>query len=137
MKHLLIASLITVLIVFTVTFVVTAINAIGTDFSDIRFSLVISGVAALVASIVVLFWAIPIHLLLSRINQKFLGWYISSAVIPSFAFIYILKPFGRDTDIQLFQQALFCSFAGSLGALGFWYFAVYRQRITSHLNGNT
>lgn len=128
MKHILIASLTTVLIVFTITFLVTAMDSIGTENPNLLIPLFISGVAALVSLIVVLFWAIPVHLLLGRIKQNYLGWYIVAAVLPSFAFIFILKPFGQDPGMVLMQQALFCSFAGSIGAVGFWYFAVYRQR---------
>lgn len=135
MKRLLIASLLTILIVFAVTLVVTAIDSIGSDFSDIRITLFMAAFAAFIASIVVLFWAIPIHLLLNRFKHTQVGWYLLSAVIPSFAFIYIIKPFGQDLHIHLFQQALFCSFAGALGALGFWYIAVYRQRLLVGRNG--
>ncbi|MFK7992935.1 MAG: hypothetical protein AB8B87_02275 [Granulosicoccus sp.] len=128
MKHLLKASVTAILIVFTVTFVVIAIDSIGNPYTDILIILFMAGVAALVSSIVIFFWAIPIHLLLSRIKKTHPGWYIAAVVIPCFAFIFVLKPFGRDLNLHLLQQALFCTSVGCLGAVGFWYFAVHQQR---------
>ena len=134
MKNLAIASVIVVLIVFTATFTVTFIDALGTDYSNILLPLFISSIAAIVALVVVLIWAIPVHLLLKRINQERVAWYILAAVVPSFFYIYVFKPFGNDLQIHLLLQALFCSFVGSLGAVAFWYIVVYRQRITRRLN---
>ena len=133
MKQLSMASGTVVLTVFVVTFVVAAIDSIGGDYPS-GISLMIASVAAIVALIVVVVWAIPIHLLLQKYNRSNLAWYIFSAVIPSFAFIYIFKPFGHDTNIYLLGQALFCSFSGGLGAVAFWYIVVYRQRITNVSN---
>jgi len=130
MKHLSVASGLVVLIVFVVTFVAATVDAIHTDYS-VFIALLTSGVASLVALVVVIFWAIPVHLILNRINKSGLVWYILAALIPSFAFIYALKPFGQDTNFDLLIQALFCSFAGTLGAIVFWYIAVYKKRITS------
>lgn len=130
MKHLSIASAVSVLIVFTVTFLVSAIDSIGSDYSDLRISLVIAGVAALVACIVIIVWALPVHLALRKLKHQSLVLYLVAAVIPSFIFIFAFKPFGQDSGIDLLQQALFCSFLGCLGAASFWYIAVYRLRIT-------
>ena len=134
MKHLVIASGLVVLIVFMVTFVVALIDSIGSEYSGIRISLIMAGVAAIVASVVLVIWAVPVHLLLQKYSRSNVAWYILAAIIPSFIFIYLFKPFGHDTDIYLFGQALFCSFSGSLGAVAFWYVVVYRQRITNVSN---
>ena len=117
------------LTVFVVTFVVAAIDSIGSDYPA-GISLMIAFVAAVVALIIMIVWAIPVHMLLQKYNQSNVAWYILAAVIPSFAFIYIFKPFGHDTNLDMLKQALFCSFAGGLGAIGFWFITVYRQRIT-------
>ncbi|WP_127560362.1 hypothetical protein [Saccharospirillum alexandrii] len=132
MKHLSMASAVTVLLVFTVVFLVSVIDSVGSDYSDFRISLVIAGVASLVACIVVIVWAIPVHFTLRQLKHQSLVWYLLAALIPGFTFIYAFKPFGQDSDIDLLQQALFCSFSGCIGAASFWYIAVYRQRITSH-----
>lgn len=129
MKRLSIASGTVVLTVFVVTFVVAAIDSIGSDY-PIGISLMIASVAVIVALIVMVVWAIPVHLLLQKYSRSNVAWYIFSAVIPSFAFVYIFKPFGHDTNLDMLRQALFCSFAGGLGAIAFWFITVYRQRIT-------
>jgi hypothetical protein len=133
MKHLLIASLVSVLTVFLVTFVVTFIDSIGSAYSHPLITLFIAGVSAMVASIVVLVWAIPIHLVLKRLNRPNVAWYLLSATVPAFVFIYIFKPLGNDSDVHLFGQAIICTIYGCLGVLSFWYIAVYRQRITKVL----
>ena len=127
MKNLFIASALNVLIVFIVTFLVITIDSIGNDMGHIVISLTISALAAAVAFVVLLFWAIPLHLILKRLNYSNPIWYILLALIPSFMFIYAFKPFGIDSNIDLLQQALFCSFVGSLSAIIFWYFAVYKE----------
>lgn len=129
MKRLFLAIVAVVLIVFAVTFLVIAINSWGRDFPGIAISIVIAFFAAIVASIVVITWAIPIHLLLRKLGYSNIAWYIVAAIIPSFGFIYGLKPFGNDKPIDLFMQASFCSVAGGLGAVAFWYILVYRQRV--------
>ena len=130
MKHLSVASLLVIVTAFVVTFVVTAIDSIGSDYSDIRISLLIAGVAALVAAITVIFWAIPVHLILKFFNRSNLAWYILTAIVPSFFFVYALKPFGHDSNTTLLSQALFCSLVGVIGATTFWYIAVFKLRIT-------
>jgi ABC-type glycerol-3-phosphate transport system permease component len=129
MKRLFIASVAVVIIVFAVTFFVCVIGSWGRDFPSILISLVIASFAAIVALIVVVAWAIPVHLLLQKFGYSNITWYIVAAIVPSFAFIYGLKPFGNDKPIDLFMQASFCSLAGSLGSVAFWYILVYRQRI--------
>ena len=130
MKHLLIASLVSVLTIFSATFVVTFIDSIGTAYSHPSITLLIAGVSAMVASIVVLVWAIPIHFVLKRLSKLNVTWYLMSSIVPAFVFIYAFKPFGNDSSTDLFGQAIICTIYGCLGALSFWYIAVYRQRIT-------
>jgi len=126
MKNILLASASVVLVVFIFTFLATVTSSTG---YQIGVSFVISGVSAVVALIVVIFWAIPIHLIFKKLNIFKPAWYVVSAIIPSFVFIYAFKPFGNDTSSDLLIQALFCSLAGGLGALSFWYLAVYRLKI--------
>lgn len=129
MKCLLTSSILVVLTVFVVTFFVTLVDALGSNYPIILISLLIASTAAIVALFVVAVWAIPIHLLLQKLGYSNIAWYIVAAIIPSFGFIYGLKPFGNDKPIDLFMQASFCSVAGGLGAVAFWYILVYRQRI--------
>lgn len=131
MKRLLTSSILVVSTVFVVTFFVTLVDALGSNYPIILISLLIASTAAIVALFVVAVWAIPIHLLLQKLGYSNIAWYIVAAIIPSFAFIYGLTPFGNDKPIDLFMQASFCSLAGGLGAVAFWYILVYRQRITN------
>ena len=105
-----------------------AIDSIGNEIGSIFLSFVIAAVAAGVALVVVLFWAIPLHLILKRFNLTNLTWYLLLALIPSFVFTYEVNPFSKLSNIGLFKQALFCSLVGSLGATFFWYIAIYKQR---------
>jgi hypothetical protein len=132
MKNILIASLAFLLTVFALVFLVALIDSIGSDFGDIRISAVIAGVATLVALIVLVVWAIPIHFLLGKFGKVKYCWYVLPALLPGFVFVYWLKPFGRDPDLHLLLQALFCSFVGVVSSLVFWYLAVFKpQRIKS------
>lgn len=115
-------------------FLVAAIDSIGSHYSDLRISLMIAGVAALVTCIVIIVWALPVHFALRKLKHQSLVWYLVAAVIPSSIFIYAFKPFGQDSNIGLLQQGLFCSFVGCLASASFWYIAVYRQRITRLLS---
>lgn len=66
MKRLFISSVLVALIVFAVTFTACLLNSIGHDFPSVVICLVIASFAAIVALIVVIVWAIPIHFLLQR-----------------------------------------------------------------------
>ncbi|RVT44672.1 hypothetical protein EMM73_16195 [Rheinheimera sediminis] len=129
MKSLSIASLCTVLTVFVVTFVVTAVDSIGTAYSGINISLLMASVAAIVAIVVVIAWALPLHYVLKKLERQEFHWYLLAAVVPSVIFIYGFKPFGQDSSVDLMKQTLFCSICGLIGATVFWYVAVYRTRI--------
>lgn len=130
MKSLSVASLCTILTVFVMTFLVSAVDSIGTDYSDIRISLLIAGVAAIVSMVVLVIWALPLHYVLKKLEQQALHWYLLAAVVPSVIFIYGFKPFGQDSSVDLMKQTLFCSICGLFGAAVFWYMAVFRLRIT-------
>jgi hypothetical protein len=130
MKSLSIASLCTVLTVFVVTFVVSAVESIGTVYSGITISLLTASVAATVTMVVVIAWALPLHYVLKKLKRQALHWYLLASVILSVIFIYGFKPFGHDSSVDLAKQALFCSIFGLIGAAVFWYMAVYRSRIT-------
>ena len=131
MKQLLKACCIVVVIVFLVTLLTAVIDSIGNDFG-IKVSLVIASIAALVSILVLLLWVLPMHYVFKQFEQTQLVWYLLIAILPSFVFIYGFKPFGNDSNIELFGQALFCSFAGGLAASFFWYITVYKA-----LNDNT
>jgi len=130
MKSLSIASLCTALTVFVVTFVVSAVGSIGTAYSGITISLLTASLAAIVAMVVVVVWALPLHYVLKKLNRQEFHWYLLAAVVPSVIFIYGFKPFGQDSSVDLMKQALFCSGCGLIGAAVFWYMAVFRLRIT-------
>lgn len=130
MKNLFKSSALVVLIVFTITLVIGLIDSIkptGVSSAAVAMSWVIAFAAALVAIFVVIVWAIPVHLVLSKMGHSNIAWYILAAVIPSFVFIFVVKPFGLDPFSALLTQALICSFIGSVGAAAFWYLSVYRQ----------
>lgn len=131
MNRLLIASSTVILITFFVTFFACVIDSREHNFLSILMSFIIASTAAIVALFVVAVWAIPVHLLLQKLGYSNIAWYIVAAIIPSFTFIYGLKPFGNDKPIDLLMQASICSLAGGLGAVAFWYILVYRQRIKS------
>jgi len=130
MKSLSIASLCTALTVFVVTFVVSAVDSIGTAYSGITISLLTASVAAIVAMVVVVAWALPLHYVLKKLERQALHWYLLASVVPSLIFVYGFKPFGNDSSVDLAKQALFCSVCGLIGAAVFWYMAVFRLRIT-------
>ena len=112
------------------TFVVSAVYSIGTAYSGITISLLTASVAAIVAIVVVLAWALPLHYVLKKLERQEFHWYLLAALVPSVIFIYGFKPFGQDSSVDLMQQTLFCSICGLIGAAVFWYVAVYRTRIT-------
>lgn len=130
-KLVFIGSSVVILVVFTVTLAACLMDSIGAGF-PIPIGFLIASFAAVVALIVVAVWAIPVHLLLQRFGFSNVGWYLLTAIIPSFTFIYGLKPFGNDKPIELLMQASFCSLAGGLGAVAFWYILVYRQRVKNY-----
>ena len=130
MKSLSVASLCTILTVFITTFLVSAVDSIGTVYSGITLSLLTASVAAIVTMVVLVVWTLPLHYVLKKLERQALHWYLLAAVVPSVIFIYGFKPFGQDSSVDLMKQALFCSVFGLIGAAVFWYMAVFRFRIT-------
>lgn len=127
MKRELIASVVVVGVVFLITFIATLFGSIGGDYPGFILSAVIAGVASLVATIVMVIWALPVHMVLRRYGVSNITWYIFLAIIPGFVFIYVFKPFGNDTHIDLLGQVLFCSLCGVLAAVVFWFITVFRR----------
>jgi len=109
MNRLFISGAAVVLIVFAFTFIMSLIDSIGRDFPTAVISLVIAFFASTVALIVVVVWAIPVHLLLQKYGCSNVLWYIFAAIVPSFTFIYWLKPFGNDKQIDLLGQHCFAA----------------------------
>jgi len=93
----------------------------------------IGGVATIVALIVMVSWALPIHFLLKKNNLSSVKWYVLAGITPAFIFIYVFKPFGDDSAIDLLQQALFCSLVGAISAFCFWYF-IAKKSLTKSSN---
>ncbi len=136
MKSLSIASLCAAIAVFIVTFLFSAIESVGSAYLVTWISLLIASVAALVALVAVVVWALPLHFVLKKLNRQNLVWYVFGSIVPSVTFIYAFKPFGEDSNIDLMKQAFFCSVCGVIAAAVFWYQAVYRLRIVRHESSN-
>ncbi len=133
MKNVLVASVCVLVTVFILVFLAAGIDSIGSDFGDIRITALIAGVAALIALIVLVIWAIPLHFILNRIGKTKLTWYLLPSLLPGFIFVYWFKPFGRDRDLHLLSQSMFCSFVGAAAGIAFWYFTVYKPQRTSRV----
>ena len=137
MKKIILATVCSVIATFLATFFTVIVNVLYKMPDDISLSLSIGLFMSLVAGVigffVILIWALPVHYYLYKFNKLNVMWYLLTAVIPSFGFIYIFKPFGHDSQIYLFQQALFCSFIGCVAAFVFWYIVVYKNRLTRQL----
>lgn len=131
MKHIFIASLSTIVMVFLISLLLFLVSFAGGAYSNFLIALSTAFVATVVATVSVILFAIPIHLILSHYQYKNVLWYIFSALICASVFIYGFKPFGNDTPSDLFIQLLICSSIGSIGAVVFWFFAVHRKGITS------
>jgi len=128
MKIILRVSITVVGLVFFVTLLFGLADSIGKHFpSSLYISLLIAGVASLVAIFVTCLWAIPMHLILNKFNRRSYFWYLILAIVPSFFFIYVFRPFGKDSARDLVIQAMSCSVIGSIGAFVFWYIVVYKQ----------
>ena len=103
------------------------VDSIGTSYSGLGIPFFIASIAAVVAIIVVIVWAIPMHFLLRHFEKSNITWYLLCAIIPAFIFVYGFKPFGNDMNADLLSQAFLCAVFGCLSALPFWYVAVYRE----------
>lgn len=130
MKRILFASTVVVVVSFLVTLILCLPEYINKNAYPLSMAFFIAGVASMVALVVTVIWAIPMHLILWKYNYDSYAWYLMLAIIPSLIFIYVFKPFGNDTATDLAMQAAICSFVGSVGASLFWYVIVYKQRIT-------
>ncbi len=133
MRKLINAIFIALAAVFLVTFSITYVDSLRSDVWGIEMALLTGGVATLVALIVMISWALPIHFLLKKYNLTSLTWYVLAGIAPAFIFVYAFKPFGEDTAIDLLQQALFCSLVGAISAFCFWYF-IAKKSLTNCSN---
>lgn len=130
MQRIIFANMVVVTSSFLVTLLLCLPEHIAKDIYPFSIIFFIASFAALVALVVTVIWAIPMHLILSKYKLKSYGWYLLLAIIPSFIFIYCFKPFGNDKATDLAMQAVICSFIGSVGAFLFWYILVCKHRIT-------
>ena len=134
MKHLALATIKTLTVVFIVCYVLTFIDSYGGDFGHWLITLSISVVTTIVAAIAMLIWGLPTHILLQRKNLKALKYYLLSGLVPGIFFVYIFKPFGQEAPYNLFLQAIQCGVVGSFIAGVFWLW-FNKLRITSYSNG--
>lgn len=81
-----------------------------------------------VATIVLIFYGVPVHLLLVKLNNTKLALYMIYGFIPGPFFVFIFKPFGFDEHKYLVLQSLFCGAVGVIGASVFWFFSLNKKR---------
>lgn len=135
-KLLIRATIDALVVVFLAVLIYTLMDSAGSDFGDPRVSIVIAGIAVLVAGVVMLVWAVPVHLLLSKFKCHNIIWYLIAAVIPGIVFVCGFRPFGDDTRFDLMVQAVQCSAVGVIAMLPFWYRLVYRNNSPSVVRVN-
>jgi len=86
-----------------------------------------AGVASsIVALAFVLFWGLPIHLVLAKYQKTAFWWYTIAGFLPGPLFIFALKPFGSDAPKNLIIQSSYCGVVGAIGAVLFWFYVVKR-----------
>ena len=81
-----------------------------------------------VTTVALIFYGIPIHLLLVKLNKTKLVFYMIYGFIPGPFFVFIFKPFGFDEYKYLALQSFFCGTIGIIGASVFWCFALNKKR---------
>lgn len=128
-KRIIFASIAVVFSSFLVTLLLCLPDHFAQDVYSFSMVFLIASVASLIALVVTVIWAIPMHCILSKYKFESCGWYLLLAVISSCVFIFLFKPFGHDKASDLIIQTILCSFVGSVGAFLFWYIVVYKQRI--------
>ena len=69
MKSTFVAILATIFTAFLITFVVTYIGTLNSEYYDFRMALLMSSVAAFVSLIITICWSLPIHLYLKKHNK--------------------------------------------------------------------
>ena len=111
-----------ILTIFTVSFLATLARlllGVG-DEPVIAVALVTASVSTIVASIGLLVWGLPIHIMLSRLNRDAWGWYALAGFIPAPVMVYLFR---NDAAFPVFQSLYFGVF-GIAGALVFWFYVV-------------
>ena len=130
LKHLTLATVKTLIVVFVICFILTFVDSYGGDFDHWLITLSISVVTTIVAAIAMLVWGIPTHIYMHRKNLKSWTYYLLSGFVPGIVFVYVFKPFGDEAPYDLFLQAVQCGAIGSFIAVVFW-LSYYKLRITS------
>jgi len=96
------------------------------DFS--RYAIVVASMMVIVAANVgvigILVIGVPLHIILKRHKVRSVLPYILIGFSTAFGFVFLLKPFGNDRLIDLFQQASIIGAIGSISASVFWYVTV-------------
>ena len=123
MKRILIGAIFAMFAAFLFVFIVFFIGGSSVaSRGDIAFFGSI--VAVFVAFCSLLFWGVPIHLVLLKTNITSPYAYLFFGFLPSPIFIFLFKPFGADTFDTLLLQSFICGVTGAIVALTFWSFAV-------------
>ena len=120
----------TVLSVFLLTFLIVII----VEYPRWMMSLFTAYVASIVAVVAVVVLALPLHTVLSRLNKTSALWYVLAGAITGPFFVLVFKPFGNDLAKDLVVQTFICGSLGAMSAIVFWFFAVYRHRLTRASN---
>lgn len=128
-KHLFVASVLTVLTITVVAVALQGLFGIGNDLASPA-AVGMAIMAPVVAAVFLIGWGLPVHAVLSRQGRSHWGWYAAAGALPAVAFVFGLRPMGDDGVSALIGQSLYFGAIGAAGALVFWFWVVKRSPVS-------
>ena len=127
LRHILQGSAAVVAIVFLLTFLATVFVPVEIEHDRFKLSVFQGFLGSVTATLILVFWSIPIHLLLKKYKLSNLGWYLLVALPPSISIALLVKFISYELVVAPVTQIMFCCFLGFLVATVFWYIVVHKH----------
>ena len=119
------ASLASLMSIFLLFFIPSALGSLLTmSVHTLMYGVGLGFFAVVYSFFIVIFWGIPIHLILTYFGIKSISSYLVSGFFGGPLFLILFRPFGVDPIDTLMRQIAIMGGLGLLASFVFWYFAV-------------
>ncbi len=127
MKHkalrIIVGSFLTVISITLIAVILQWVFGIGNDLQEAT-TYAMAMVAPVISGTSLLFWGLPIYLVLTKFKKTKVWWYMLAGFIPAPVFVFMFKPLGDDPLRDLISQSVYFGVIGAAGAIIFWFYVV-------------
>ncbi len=128
MKKILFSTLITILFVFSATFVLGFTYDMAVSPAGLDGALFFAVVATTIGTVFIVLWGVPMHLFLTYMRLRSVFWYMSIGFVPAFLINFVFNLFSNGELGASLTLMLTIGSIGSAAALVFRYFTFAKQK---------